>query len=96
MYFRLQNVEPTYYTLHIHYSFYLSINLSIFNNTPITIFHTSLHILVRLNLEEPISNHPKELLSSKTSNNFILDLLVENRITEENNDSKLTHFSSKN
>ena len=89
-------VEPTYYELCMLHSSYLSINLGIFNNTSITILHTSSHILVTLNLEIHISNHQKELLSSKTSNNFILDLSVKNRITEENNDSKLTHFSSKN
>ena len=89
-------VGPTYYALCILYSSYLSINLDIFNNTSITILHTSSHILVRLNLERHISNHLKELLSSKTSNNFILDLSVENRIIEVNNDSKLTYFSSKN
>ena len=89
-------VGPTYYALCILYSSYLSINLGIFNNTSITILHTSSHILVRLNLERHISNHLKELLSLKTSNNFILHLLVENKITEKNNDSKLTRFSSKN
>ena len=62
-------------------------NLGVFNNTSITMLHTSSHILVTLNLETHISNHQKELLSSKTSNNFILDLSVKNRITEENNDS---------
>ena len=89
-------VEPTYYELYIFHSSYQGINLGIFNNTSITILHTSSHILVRLNLERHISNHLKELLSSKTSNNFILDLSVENRITEENSDSKLIHFSFKN
>ena len=89
-------VEPTYYESHMLHSSYLSINLGVFDNASITILHTSSHALVTTNLETHISNHQKELLSSKTSNNFILDLSGNNRITEENNDSKLTHFSSKN
>ena len=89
-------VEPTYYESHTLHSSYLSINLGIFNNASITMLHPSSHVLVTLNLETHVSNHLKELSSSKTSNNFILDSSVKNRITEENNDSKLTHFSSKN
>ena len=34
-------VKPTYYTLHLLYSSYLSMNLDIFNYTSINILHTS-------------------------------------------------------
>ena len=71
-------------------------NLDIFNNTLITILHTSLDIWVRLNLQDLISNYQEELLLSNTSRNFILDLVVEIKFAEDNNDSKLTYFSSNN
>ena len=69
-------VKPTYYTLYLAYSSYLSMSLDIFNSTIINNIHTSLHVLVQLNLEDLISNNQEKLLLLKTSSDFILDLVV--------------------
>ena len=69
-------------------------NLDIFNSTIINIIHTSLWIIVRLNLEDLISNYQEEILLSMASSSFILDLAVLIRVyIKETNDSKLNHFS---
>ena len=100
IYILVYKVKPTYYTLYLPYSSYLSINLDIFNYTSINILHTSSHILVRLNFKDLLSIYQeiyqKESSLFKTSTYLITDLIVLSRISiEENNDSKLTHISPK-
>jgi len=90
-------VKSIYYTLYLPYLSYLSMSLDIFNSIIINIIHTSSHIIIRLNLENLIRNYQEELLLSNNSSNFILGLAVQNKnAVEENNNSKLTYFSSKN
>ena len=80
--------------MYLSYSSYVSMNLDIFNNSSIKIFYTSSHILVRLNLQDLISNYQEELLLSKAI--YFSDFVDENKFVEDKNNSKLTHFSSKN
>ena len=71
-------VEPIYYNLYLSYSFYLSMNLYIFNITIINMIHTSCYILVTLDPTFTIRIYQEKLSLFNTSKRFEFRLINSN------------------